>query len=144
MEIVELGPLKVVGIEVVAPWTELWTAVPRAWETLRARAGEIHHRTSDVFVDVSVEERAGTYRQLVGAEVNSLEHIPEGMTGLEIPARRYLHFRHEGPLEAIAASFGEMYAWGTEHARTLDALKLDFGYNQQGTESGHDLYVGSA
>jgi len=141
VRIVEKGAFQVIGIEVVAPWRDLWTEVPRAWQQLRARVVEIAHRTSEVLLDVSVEERAGVYRQVVGAEVSTLEFVPEGMVGLEVPAQRYLHFRHEGPLEAIAESFGAMYAWGREQGHRLGAFKLDLGYTHEGGESEHDLYV---
>lgn len=141
MEIVERGPFHVVGIEVVAPWSELWMEVPKAWSILRARAAEIPGRTGEVFVDVSVEEREGVYRQVVGAEVGAVGDVPDGMVAIEIPAQRYLHYRHEGTLEAIAESFGKMYAWGREHGVVLDAFKLDVGYTRSGEDDGHDLYV---
>lgn len=99
MEIVDRGPVRVVGIEVVAPWQELWTEVPEAWRLLRERAEEIQRRTSNVFIDVSLEETAGTYRQVVGAEVDSLDEVPEGdargdrrKRGVSSPASSgYLH-----------------------------------------------------
>ncbi len=141
MEIVEKGPVRVVGIEVVAAWRELWTEVPKAWQLLRARSGEIAHRSSEVALDVSVEEREGVYQQVVGAEVRVLERVPEGMVGLEIPAKRYLRYRHEGTLEAIAESFAKMHAWGSERGHALDAFKLDVGYTLNGGERAHDLYV---
>lgn len=141
VEIVEKGPVRVVGIEVNAPWRELWTEVPKAWQLLRARAGEIAHRSGEVFLDVSVEVRDGVYRQIVGAEVSAIERVPEGMVGLEIPAQRYLRYRHEGTLEAIAESFAKMYAWGRERGHALDEFKLDVGYTLEGGERTHDLYV---
>lgn len=141
MEVVEKGPIKVVGIEVRAPWQELWTEAPKAWQRLRSRAGEITERASEVFVDVSVEVKDGIYTQVVGAEVRSLDAVPEGMVALEIPAQRYVHFRHEGTLEAIAESFGKLYAWGRDEGHELDEFKLDIGYTLEGGERVHDLYV---
>lgn len=141
MTIVEQEALQVIGIEVVAPWRELWTEVPKAWRELRARSGEIACRTSEVFLDVSVEERGGVYRQVVGAAVSTVERVPEGMVALEIPAQRYLHYRHEGTLEAIAESFGKMYEWGREQGHELGAFKLDVGYTLEGDEREHDLYI---
>lgn len=141
MEIVEKGPLKVVGIEVVASWRDLWTEAPRAWEQLRARAGEIRNRTGEVFLDVSLEQNEGIYRQVVGAEVNSLEVVPAGMVGVEIPAHRYIRYRHQGTLEEIAESFGRIYEWASENGHEADSFKLDEGYTLTGDEREHDLYV---
>lgn len=141
MEVVERMAMQVIGIEVIAPWQDLWTRVPLAWEELRARSGEIGNRASESFVDVSVEERDGTYRQVVGAEVRPAEAVPEGMIVLEIPYGRFVHLRHEGGLEEIARSFGRMYAWAGAEGHRVDAFKLDAGYTQEGGERLHDLYV---
>lgn len=141
MEIVERGPLRVIGIEVVATWRELWTEAPKAWQLLRARADEIPNRAGKVFIDVSLEENEGTYRQVVGAEVDSLDVVPEGMIGVEIPPHRYLRYRHRGTLEEIAESFGRIYAWAAENGLEVDSFKLDEGYTLAGDEDEHYLFV---
>lgn len=141
MEIVELGALLVVGLEVRTSLRGLWREIPRAWESLFGRAAEIAHRSGSTFLEVSVGVVDGLHRQIVGAEVARAAAVPDGMTWLEIPARAYLHHRHEGSLASIATSFDAMYAWANvEGVRTTD-LKLDKGYTRGFTEKAHDLYV---
>lgn len=144
MQFVDRGPLTIVGIRVVAPFRELWTKVPEAWRSLRARSGEIPYHGGGAFIDVSLEEDAGTYTQVVGAEVSALADAPEGMVAVELPPRRYIHYRHEGPVEAIADSFGHMLAWADERGIELDSLKIDVGYTLEGDGTEHDLYVALA
>lgn len=141
MRVVERGSMRVVGIEVVAGWDDLWTEMPRAWGVLRERATELGGRTSEVFVDVSVEEDGGRYRQVVGAEVEPDAAVPDGMVAVDVPAQRYLHHRHEGTLEAIAESFGRMYSWARENGHRVGSFKLDIGYTLAGDETTHDLFI---
>lgn len=141
MDIVELGAMIVVGLEVRASFRGLWREVPRAWEALFARAAEIAHRAGPTFVDVSVDVEEGIHRQVVGAQVARAVQVPEGMTALEIPARRYLHHRHRGPLTGIAASFDTMRAWAEVKGVPTGDFKLDVGYTRGFTEKAHDLYL---
>lgn len=141
MEIVEKGPLRIVGIEVLGEWEALWTEVPKAWRLLHERAAEIVGREDDVFVDVSVEKTGSRYRQVVGAVVESDAPVPHGMTAVDVPAQQYLHHRHEGPVQAIAESFGRIYAWARESGLRAGEFKLDVGYTQAGDETMHDLFV---
>jgi predicted transcriptional regulator YdeE len=141
VDIVELGPMTVVGLEVRASFRGLWREVPRAWEALFARAEEIAHRSGSTFVDVSVGVEDGIHRQVVGAQVASAGVVPDGMTSLEIPARRYLYHRHRGPLTGIASSFANMQLWAQAKGMSTGHFKLDVGYTRGFTEKTHDLYL---
>lgn len=141
MQIVEREGSRVVGIQVVADWKNLWTEVPQAWKQLFERADEIRDRTAETFVDVSLEMNDGVYTELVGAEVNEAGTVPEGMVQVELPTRRYVHLRHEGPVAGIADAFGRMHAWADENEITTDDFKIDRGYTPGGDETVHDLYV---
>ncbi len=131
----------VVGLEVRASFRGLWREIPRAWEILFGRVGEIAHRSGPTFVDVSVDVVGGVHRQIVGAEVAHAPAVPVGMTALEIPARSYLHHRHSGSLSAISDSFVAMYAWARGEGVDVLDFKLDTGYTRGFTEKVHDLYV---
>jgi len=141
VDVVELGAMIVVGLEVRASFRGLWREVPRAWEALFVRAAEIAHRSGPTFVDVSVDVEDGIHRQVVGAQVASAGEVPDGMTALEIPARRYLHHRHRGPLTGIAASFAKMHLWAQAKGLSTGDFKLDVGYTRGFTEKAHDLYL---
>ncbi len=142
MDIVELGAMVVVGLEVRASFRGLWREVPRAWEALFARDAEIAHRCGPTFVGVSVDVEDGIHRQVVGAQVERAGDVPDGMTALDIPARRYLHHRHQGPLTGIATSFAKMQAWAQAKGLNAGDFKLDIGYTRGFTEKAHDLYLG--
>jgi len=131
----------VVGLEVRASLRGLWREMPRAWEALFARAAEIAHRSGPTFVDVSVDVEDGVHRQVVGAQVSRAAEVPNGMTALEIPARRYLYHRHQGPLTGIANSFGSMRAWAQRKGLSVGDFKLDVGYTRGFAEKAHDLYL---
>lgn len=144
MELVTRQGFKVVGIRVVADWEGLWVEVPRAWAAFIERHEEIGRRAGGGFIDLSQGEKGGEYTQLICAEVEEFGEIPAGMVGLEVPTGRYIRHRHEGSVQEIAASFGEMYAWAREHGVAAGAFKVDQGYTKDGREQGHDLYVGVA
>lgn len=141
MEIVQEGPFKVVGLKVVARWEDLWREMPRAWGEFLARHGAVVHRLEPVFVDVSLGKSGELYTQVVGSRVGAFEDVPPGMVALEIPAQRYVRYRHAGPVEGIALSFGRMYAWAKDNGLEADEFKLDIGYTADGAEQEHELFV---
>lgn len=142
MRIAELEAMTVVGLPVRAKWQELWTEVPAAWRALFARLGEIEHRQGERLVDVSLDMSGDEYLQLVCAPVSKVVHVPQGMWAVEIPAQRYVRFRHVGPAPDIADSFGRMYEWAEEHGHAAGEFKVDIGYTVQGDENEHDLHIG--
>lgn len=141
MQILTLGPLKLIGLTVTAGWDALWTEMPQAWRSLFARGHEIPNRVALPYMDVSLEQRDGVYTQLLAAEVSALAPVPDGMVALEIPEQTYLAYRHAGALPEIASAFGAMYDWAEQNGVALDAFKLDIGYLPDGTEPCHDLFI---
>jgi predicted transcriptional regulator YdeE len=141
MDIVEKQGFTLVGIPVHATWQELFVEMPKAWQRFRARYGEIPHRQNETFCDASLDTSDETYRQLIGVRVTRIEALPEGMQVLRVPAQRYLHFHHEGPVQGIADSFGRMHDWAEQHGLEIGEFKLDFGYQAEGDGTHHDLYV---
>lgn len=142
MELIEKETLILVGLPVAAHWRDLWVEMPKAWRTLFSRVDEIPHRTSEALVDASLHQEGEYYKQLVGARVSRVEHLPEGMEAVEIPAQRYLHHRHEGSLADIAQTFGRMYEWAAENFIDVSDFKIDIGYTAGASETFHDLHLG--
>lgn len=140
MQIVQRDALTVVGLPVRASWQDLWTVMPARWKQFVARAHEIAHRVDEVFVDASLDQKDGEYRQLICAEVSQVEELPEGMIAVEIPGQSYLHHQHTGSLAGIADTFGAIYAWAEERGLAASSFKLDVGYGAG--DRAHDLYVG--
>lgn len=141
MQILYKEAFTVVGMQVEADWDALWTVMPQAWQNFFARHREIPHRANTVFMDISLGREAGRYTQLIAAEVTHVADLPPGMTKLEIPRQRYLHYRHVGPVREIASSFGKMHEWAAAHDVHLDDFMLDVGYTPSGEETTHDLYI---
>jgi predicted transcriptional regulator YdeE len=135
---VERGPLLLVGIEVCATFEELWTEMPRAWQAFFSRVDEIRGARPGGYLDVSVVVNDGVYTQLVCAEVDTADDVPEGMTVLRVPAQHYLRLQHSGPEQEIADAFGRMYEWANREGVRADEFKVDRGY---GTDAGHELLV---
>lgn len=142
MEIVEKAPVVVVGLPVRASWRELWVEMPKVWREFIVKYAEIEDRLGETFVDVSHDKVGAEYLQLVSTQVAKVRRIPDGMQAVEIPAQRYIHHKHVGPIENIAESFGNMYDWAREYGHSVGELKLDFGYTADGDELEHDSYIG--
>ncbi len=141
MDIIEKDRFVAVGIQVSSDWQGLWKEMPRAWDTFRDSGLSIRARASETMMDISLEKSDGRYLQLVAYPVYSFENTPAGMVAVEIPAHRYLYFRHQGPVSTIAESFGQMYDFGKEQGLNTCEFKLDSGYSQRADEKVHDLYI---
>jgi predicted transcriptional regulator YdeE len=60
----------------------------------------------------------GEYDVMVCCEVNSLENLPHGLATKVIPAGKYAKFTVQGNMEAVGASWGEI--WQTKLDRKFD------------------------
>ena len=140
MDVVRLEPMTVIGVVVDGPFDQLGTLVSQGWKRLWDEADSIQDRLGDRFVEVSEHLGDGHYREILGARVTASARTPDGMERIELPSASYVHSVHTGPLEGIAARFGEMQ----QHARSLghepDGVLLDEGYTPDGGQL-HDLYV---
>ena len=141
MEIVEEGPVHLVGIEVTANWENLQIEMPKAWRTLFARYEQIKNRMGDDFMDVSLSAEDDQYIQLVAAQVFAFEDVPSDMMELDLPPQKYVYTVHSGPVEEIAKTFEEMYGWAKEHDIGVGDFKIDRGYRPEGDEKQHELYI---
>lgn len=139
--IVNKAAFTLVGIPVRAKWDALWTEMPQAWQRWFTRWDDIKGKTGNVSIDASLAVQDDLYFQLVGTEVSHVDDVPSDMLCLDIPTKRYIFTEHQGPLEAIATSFGAMYEWAKEHGHQAGDFKLDIGYTPSGKESQHQLFV---
>lgn len=141
MKIVRKKSFEIVGIQVEAEFDDLFTEIPKAWKRFGDRLEEIQHRVGNVMTEISLDVTDSVYTELVGVEVDGNGKVPEGMTAITVPTQTYLHHRHEGSLEKIASTFGEMLDWAKEKGYQTSDFKIDHGYRRDGSESTHDLYV---
>jgi predicted transcriptional regulator YdeE len=141
MEVIEKAGFKAVGIQVVADWQGLHKEMPITWQIFKQRIDEISDRRADQLIDISLKYEGGLYTQIICVEVQDFDRVPDGMVTCFIPTQKYIHYYHEGTLQEIAQAFGKMYKWADEHNYKADEFKIDYGYLQNGSETGHDLYV---
>lgn len=136
IETVSLGAFHLAGLEIRARWQDLHSAVPAGWHSLFERLPDATR-----FLEVSIEVLDGTYSELIGAVWAKSEPLPEGLRLLHVPANRWLHHVHEGPVTDVANGFDRLYTHAREAGLTVGDLKLDFGYTPAGDEVRHDLYL---
>lgn len=141
MKLVEEKSFKVVGIKVESDWRGLHIEMPKAWQEVIKRANEIENRDSAYFFDICLQLVGDEFTQLVGCEVSDLEKIPEGMTGVEVPAATYVYYRHVQPVTEMANSFADMYEWAKTHGYTADPTDFKIQKSSFGDEEEHHLYI---
>lgn len=141
MKIVEKEAFSAVGLKVIAGWKDLHTKMPEAWQQFKERYTEIPGRKHDILMDISLDKEGDTYTQLIAVEVENPIVIADGMVAISIPEQTYVHDRHKGDLQEIAASFGKIYDWVKKEGLKAGEFKLDIGYLADGSEEYHDLYV---
>jgi predicted transcriptional regulator YdeE len=122
--------------------------IPTLWEGFFAEgvAEKIPGRTdgSTLFGTYTnyVSDHTDEYSLIVGAAVNSLDEIPQGMTGLTIAPARYLVFPVEGEMpQAVGEAWG--YIWnyfgnGSAYERTYTA---DFELHNLSNPGKADIYI---
>lgn len=83
---------------------------------------------------------------LAGAEVQSIDEVPEGMMAMTIPAGRYAVFTHKGKLEKL--SFTMKYIYGSwlpksgENLRDAPDLEIyDKRFKLDSEDSEIDIYI---
>ena len=141
MQVVQREDTYVVGLRVSAHFSQLNRLVPSLWQELFARREELPETPGEPFVEASVELGDGLYRETVGVALHAQGPAPTGMVLAHVPAGRFVHHRHVGPVEDIARGFQAIYDWSAEQDLTLGSLKLDFGYTVGGSEPHHDLFI---
>ncbi|HYK74533.1 MAG TPA: GyrI-like domain-containing protein [Pseudoneobacillus sp.] len=141
MQIVKKEAFNVVGKKVVAPWQQLGTEMPKAWQEVMARRDEINHRTSPYILDICLQLVNGEFTQLVCVEVSDFVDIPNGFEGAHIPEQQYIYTKHTGSVMEIAETFGAMIQWAKDNHLTIDPLDFKIQYTHENSpEEGYDLY----
>jgi hypothetical protein len=131
VQIIDRPALMLQGSTVKAGAPDLPEVVPALWREVFAA-----HAPGTVFAELSEEPGGDLHVITVGVLV------ADGTPGaVAVPAGRWLHHEHRGPLHEIGASYGQMFACAAEAGETLGTLKLDVGYRADGQEPSHDLYV---
>jgi len=82
--------------------------------------------TFSIYTNYASDEN-GRYDVILGKEVQSLQHVPEGMRGIRIPAAHYLVFTvADSSPQAIGAAWRAVYAYFAEHKQLPRSYGIDF------------------
>lgn len=141
MQIVDRPAATIVGIQVVAPFSDLAVVVPQAWARVFARHRELLSGPDGVCAEFSTDLGGGDYREILGVVVDMPPvSLPEGWSLGRAPAGRYLHHRHVGDVTRIGDSFADMYRRAEATDLRPGPHKIDIGYRAD--RSGpHELYL---
>ena len=139
-ELTDLPELRVVGVQVEAPFDELRHRVPAAWHALFSRAGELPAPDAVGYVEASEHLGDGRYRETVGVLTGPGTAVPAGMTAVVLPATRWARLEHAGPVEQIADGFARLHEFCAGQGLRHGELKLDTGYAHEGSGP-HVLHV---
>ena len=132
MEIIERVPHHLVGPSLTATLGELPEVVGRVWR----RAFELADSEDTVFAELDEDPGDGTRVIVVG---RLMSEPTEDSTF--VPGGRWVHHTHEGPIADIGDSFGAMFEFADVQGETVGTLTLDVGYERDGSEHVHQLYL---
>ncbi|SFD01928.1 GyrI-like domain-containing protein [Massilia yuzhufengensis] len=99
-----LPEMKLAGLPLAGPQSVLEADLPDIWSTFIERESELGE-SSGLRYGVRLQEKEGVHLACVAAEVADLNHLPPGMIGIRIPARRYAMLTHRGPMARVEASY---------------------------------------
>ena len=98
--------------------------IGKLWEDFFSKniSGLIPNKTGNdnLYTDYETDHTS-EYLTILGHKVSSLEQIPKGMIGKEIPKSRYALFQSKGKLpDVVVKKWSEIYATGLKRNYTAD------------------------
>lgn len=148
--------IKVIGmvtkfISILSPDHDNEKVIPALWNKYVPRSHEIPNRLGPAdfgvcYKEDGVRSHPDECFYLAGAEVKSLDKVPEGMMALTIPAGRYAVFTHKGSLEKLDFTmkyiFGSWLPKSGEKLRDAPDLEIyDKRFKPNSEDSELDIYI---
>jgi AraC family transcriptional regulator len=96
--------MKLAGLPLAGPLSELEADMPDIWSTFLERESELGE-TNGLRYGVSLQDKQGVRIECIAAEVPDLNSLPPGMIGIRIPERRYAMLTHRGPVTRVQATY---------------------------------------
>lgn len=103
-------------ISILSPDADNHTVIPQLWDTFINRIGEVRARANRDTLGVCMGLPESFERRhdaelfyLAGAEVDSTDEVPDGMTVRTIPAGEFAVFTHVGPIDRLGETIGGIY-----------------------------------
>jgi hypothetical protein len=131
MDLVDRAAIRVVGFELEAPFAALRD------EVLHLRARSLGWLAPPL-TEVTIDNGDGTYRVVVGNQVGPDVAVEDGRVAVDLPAARYVHDLHHGPLDELDVGFARLLGFASQVGVQPDGLRLDVGH---GIDGPHALFV---
>lgn len=116
-EIYDQHPMSLVGLrtDFIGAYSELNNVsekLPPLWQAFLPRLGEIRHAVGGLCYGVvrQIAADADELEYFCAMEVSEAKDIPPGMVHIDIPARRYAKFRHQGDIAKIDDTINYIYS----------------------------------
>jgi AraC family transcriptional regulator len=86
--------------------------IPSQWQRFNVHFGHIPNAVGNAAYGISssVAGDDNGFDYMCGVEVSSLDELPEGFTGMRLPARRYAVFWHGDHISRIGSTCGAIYS----------------------------------
>lgn len=118
----EKESFRVVGISVPTSVQECIenNKIPKLWEDFMKRLGEIKNKVNEkIFYGLSLVTGECSFNHIACVEVSSLDGVPEGMVGKEVPKAKYAVWTYKGKMPGLT----EAYRWLYEEGMPKSGLK---------------------
>ena len=118
LPVIDLAPptFRDVGKMLIAGMRQYYTyeergGIPAQWQRFQPHLGHIPDGVgqSAYGICMSADDREG-FDYVCGVEVTSLDELPEGLSGLRLPARRYAVFWHGDHISKIGSTCGAIFS----------------------------------
>ncbi|MBP1991922.1 GyrI-like domain-containing protein [Paenibacillus eucommiae] len=124
--------LKLVGVEIICPFTSMEVEIPDAWKSMKIRKNEVSDRRNDdilygMYPQSSDSPDTNKCYYYICVEVNSVQNIPPEMIQITIPPQRYVSYNYRGPIKNFNSAYERVNSFietqGFEH--NLKAFVLE-------------------
>jgi AraC family transcriptional regulator len=121
--------------------------IPAQWQRFTPYIGNIRTQVGNVAYGVCINaDDAGNFEYLCGVEVSSFDGVPDELSRVRIPARRYAVFEHRDHVSTIRGSFNAIWAkWlpesGFEIAEAPDFERYDERFDPRTGNGGVEIWI---
>jgi predicted transcriptional regulator YdeE len=147
IQIVIMPPLKVIGMGWTGPYSQGYE-IPKLFDQFAAREKEIVNQKDNKYI-CPFHDRKTDFTYYVTVEVDSFDHVPEGMVSLELPEQKYAFASYHGPAKEVEQAYINIFNWLRENGYEKDysALSLEIYHeedeevNRSENKRKFDMYV---
>jgi len=121
--------------------------IPAQWQRFVPYIGNLPGQVGTIAYGVRKDsDEAGNLDYLCGVEVSSFDEVPEGLSTVRIPARRYAVFRHRDHVSTIRETHAAIWtAWlpgsGHDVADAPDFERYDDRFDPQSGCGGVEIWI---